>query len=96
MRNKPKEPPKKPAAAPFFLPTIPGLETKFAPLEEEKKKEDMSGHTISGSLLPLTTFGSLIQKAETEDECEYIRQTCEHAKIYFNSDLIVIGTMVIS
>eukprot|EP00795_Rhopilema_esculentum_P000788 gene788-10517_t len=28
-RNKPKEPPQKPKAAPFFLPTIPGLEPKF-------------------------------------------------------------------
>lgn len=25
-RNKPIEPPKKPAQAPFFLPTVPGLE----------------------------------------------------------------------
>lgn len=25
-RNRPIEPPTKPAAAPFFLPTIPGLE----------------------------------------------------------------------
>ena len=29
MRNKPKEPPKKPKSAPFFLPTVAGLETKF-------------------------------------------------------------------
>jgi len=29
QRNKPKQPPKKPKAAPFFLPTIAGLETKF-------------------------------------------------------------------
>jgi U3 small nucleolar RNA-associated protein 21 len=28
-RNKPKEPPKAPAAAPFFLPTVAGLETRF-------------------------------------------------------------------
>ena len=25
-RNKPIEPPKKPAQAPFFLPTVPGLD----------------------------------------------------------------------
>ena len=25
-KNKPKAPPKKPKAAPFFLPTVPGLE----------------------------------------------------------------------
>eukprot|EP00118_Oscarella_pearsei_P001965 m.9054 g.9054 ORF g.9054 m.9054 type:complete len:895 (+) comp21044_c0_seq2:11-2695(+) len=29
-RNKPKDPPKAPKAAPFFLPTVPGLELKFS------------------------------------------------------------------
>jgi U3 small nucleolar RNA-associated protein 21 len=29
-RNKPKDPPKVPKAAPFFLPTVPGLHFKFA------------------------------------------------------------------
>jgi U3 small nucleolar RNA-associated protein 21 len=41
QRNKPKEPPKAPEKAPFFLPTLPGVETRFAvekPKEEEKKK----------------------------------------------------------
>ena len=38
MRNKPKEPPKVPKAAPFFLPTIPGLQPKFA--APEKGDED--------------------------------------------------------
>lgn len=28
-RNKPKEPPKAPEQAPFFLPTLPGTETRF-------------------------------------------------------------------
>uniref|UniRef100_A0A6Q2YLZ8 Small-subunit processome Utp21 domain-containing protein n=1 Tax=Esox lucius TaxID=8010 RepID=A0A6Q2YLZ8_ESOLU len=32
-RNKPKEPPKVPKAAPFFMPTIPGLIPQFAPPE---------------------------------------------------------------
>jgi U3 small nucleolar RNA-associated protein 21 len=31
-RNKPKAPPKKPKAAPFFLPTIPGLEERYVDL----------------------------------------------------------------
>ena len=29
QRNKPKEPPKAPKSAPFFLPTVPGVEFKF-------------------------------------------------------------------
>ncbi|KAI0320117.1 Utp21-domain-containing protein [Amylostereum chailletii] len=35
QRNKPKEPPKPPEQAPFFLPTLPGVEQRFA--TEEKK-----------------------------------------------------------
>ncbi|KAJ7444932.1 Utp21 specific WD40 associated putative domain-containing protein [Mycena latifolia] len=38
QRNKPKEPPKAPEQAPFFLPTLPGVEPRFAP--EQKKLED--------------------------------------------------------
>ena len=40
-RNKPKQPPKVPKAAPFFLPTIPGLEPKFAIPEEKEKVRDI-------------------------------------------------------
>ncbi|KZT09652.1 Utp21-domain-containing protein [Laetiporus sulphureus 93-53] len=35
QRNKPKEPPKEPERAPFFLPTLPGLEPRFAIEEKE-------------------------------------------------------------
>ncbi|PPQ86912.1 hypothetical protein CVT25_009798 [Psilocybe cyanescens] len=61
QRNKPKEPPKAPEQAPFFLPTLPGVETRFAPQSQdaaasaaaEKKKptrrldQIMSGGTES-------------------------------------------------
>jgi U3 small nucleolar RNA-associated protein 21 len=43
QRNKPKEPPKKPEHAPFFLPTLPGVEHRFA--TEEKKQETQEKHT---------------------------------------------------
>ena len=29
LRNKPREPPKRPRSAPFFLPTVAGLEPEF-------------------------------------------------------------------
>ena len=29
QRNKPKEPPKVPKSAPFFLPTVPGVDFQF-------------------------------------------------------------------
>ncbi|XP_048757531.1 WD repeat-containing protein 36-like [Ostrea edulis] len=56
MRNKPKEPPKVPKAAPFFLPTIPGLQPKFAApgdtVETGKKKSevDLSRFNALGEL----------------------------------------------
>lgn len=34
-RNKPKEPPKAPERAPFFLPTLPGVEHRFAVEEKQ-------------------------------------------------------------
>lgn len=39
-RNKPKEPPKKPKAAPFFIPTISGLETTFDLSKSNAEEED--------------------------------------------------------
>merc|ERR1711860_222308 len=42
QRNKPKRPPRVPKAAPFFLPTVPGLQPKFAPVEEEPSEEARS------------------------------------------------------
>ena len=39
-RNKPKDPPRKPKSAPFFLPTVAGLAPKFElPQEEEEDKK---------------------------------------------------------
>jgi len=39
QRNKPKEPPKAPEQAPFFLPTLPGVESRFVvePKDDGKK-----------------------------------------------------------
>ncbi|XP_038068036.1 WD repeat-containing protein 36-like [Patiria miniata] len=39
QRNKPKEPPKVPKSAPFFLPTIAGLTPKFAALQDDDDKD---------------------------------------------------------
>ncbi|KAF8350478.1 Utp21 specific WD40 associated putative domain-containing protein [Amanita rubescens] len=40
QRNKPKEPPKAPEKAPFFLPTLPGVETRFAVEATETQKAE--------------------------------------------------------
>ena len=39
QRNKPKEPPKQPEKAPFFLPTLPGVEHRFAPDQQQHKAQ---------------------------------------------------------
>lgn len=65
-RNKPKQPPKAPKAAPFFLPTIPSLELKF----------DLQPETIAPTtkllapktLSTLSQFGQLLKNTiETND-----------------------------
>lgn len=40
-RNKPKEPPKVPKAAPFFIPTVPGLVPQFA-LPDKSSEEQVN------------------------------------------------------
>ncbi|XP_074642621.1 WD repeat-containing protein 36-like [Tubulanus polymorphus] len=61
-RNKPKEPPKVPKAAPFFIPTIPGLQPKFD-IQENEEKEKFESKVISSSLLSYTAFGKLVEKS---------------------------------
>ncbi|KAK9504785.1 hypothetical protein O3M35_008971 [Rhynocoris fuscipes] len=69
-RNKPKEP-VTPQAAPFFLPTIPGLELKFDlnrdPTEEERLK------TISlDALSSCTTFAQLLAESVKSNDYNLI------------------------
>ena len=42
QRNKPKEPPKQPEKAPFFLPTLPGIEHRFAVDRQQQKVQEDS------------------------------------------------------
>eukprot|EP00117_Sycon_ciliatum_P046757 scpid15153/ scgid33462/ WD repeat-containing protein 36; T-cell activation WD repeat-containing protein len=56
-RNKPKEPPKKPEAAPFFLPTVSGLETTFDLSAVQAREDEESSRVISFTgLQPTTPF----------------------------------------
>uniref|UniRef100_A0A4W3JGH9 WD repeat domain 36 n=1 Tax=Callorhinchus milii TaxID=7868 RepID=A0A4W3JGH9_CALMI len=41
-RNKPKEPPKVPKSAPFFIPTVPGLVPRFASMDESTAQDQVS------------------------------------------------------
>ncbi|XP_072549023.1 WD repeat-containing protein 36 [Salminus brasiliensis] len=53
-RNKPKEPPKVPKAAPFFIPTIPGLVPQFAHIETPS--EEQSKVVNLGALAQKSSF----------------------------------------
>ncbi|ESO94510.1 hypothetical protein LOTGIDRAFT_215492 [Lottia gigantea] len=70
-RNKPKEPPKKGKAAPFFLKTIAGITPTFDINEENKDDKDDS-HLLKGRLLPLSDIGLSLSKAKTNSDYETI------------------------
>merc|ERR1719394_1488204 len=64
MKNKPKAAPKKPKAAPFFLPTIPGLTTQFDLSAVEKATEE---NTMKAPVaISFTKFGAALSQAESE------------------------------
>lgn len=71
QRNKPKEPPKAPKAAPFFLPTISSLEFQFDLSDADKDKQ--SKLLIPESFSNLTVFGKSLEKTiDTNDFSECI------------------------
>ncbi|KAF7796706.1 hypothetical protein EIP86_007889 [Pleurotus ostreatoroseus] len=67
QRNKPKEPPKPPEKAPFFLPTLPGVEHRFdvAQAEEEKKSKKSTRRLEKAAASSESVF---YQKLTAEDE----------------------------
>jgi U3 small nucleolar RNA-associated protein 21 len=65
-KNKPKAPPKKPKAAPFFLPTVPGLEPQFL-LEKVVGEE---ADRFLSNISDLTEFGKALGQAESEQDFE--------------------------
>ena len=71
-RNKPKEPPKAPERAPFFLPTLPGVEHRFA-VEENKKGSEKEVKERRIDKLHASRESVFVQKMfkDDEDDCEY-------------------------
>ncbi|CAG2174545.1 unnamed protein product, partial [Oppiella nova] len=71
-RNKPKEPVHKPENAPFFLPTVAGLEPKFAieDKDDDKNKDKQIDSHIVDKLKPISMFGKLIITCH-ENESNY-------------------------
>uniref|UniRef100_A0A1I8NQ29 Uncharacterized protein n=1 Tax=Stomoxys calcitrans TaxID=35570 RepID=A0A1I8NQ29_STOCA len=77
-RNKPKAPPKVPKQAPFFLPTVAGLDMKFDVTQEKANNELESKIFKSSTLNNLTTFGNLLEETAANGEFErsvsYLKQ----------------------
>ncbi|KAI0333500.1 Utp21-domain-containing protein [Cubamyces sp. BRFM 1775] len=73
QRNKPKEPPKAPEKAPFFLPTLPGVEPRFAleqkQAEEKKKKETKRLQRAAGSSESI--FFKKLSEAHAAESSDY-------------------------
>merc|ERR1719383_994256 len=72
-KNKPKQPPKKPKAAPFFLPTIPGLEQQFLVEKEEEKDEGLDRFLVD--ITSFTEFGKALGQASTAEDFKEMYKT---------------------
>ena len=75
QRNKPVEPPKQPKQAPFFLPTLPGLQPKFIPAadDEDIPLTESAGSRIVnlGKLQPLTEFQKCLERCGSAKQCRW-------------------------
>ncbi|KAI0086197.1 Utp21-domain-containing protein [Irpex rosettiformis] len=70
QRNKPKEPPKPPEQAPFFLPTLPGVEHRFDVTSAQGQRKEEAAKKKETRRLENAAAGSesvLMQKLRAED-----------------------------
>ncbi|CAG9861245.1 unnamed protein product [Phyllotreta striolata] len=70
-RNKPKEPPRAPKAAPFFLPTVSSLNNIQFDIQPES--EDQSKLIAPVTFVNLTEFGKLLQRRNYEVAMEKLK-----------------------
>ena len=73
QRNKPKEAPKAPEQAPFFLPTLPGVDTRFAPEVKEPQKETKSTRRLEKAKMGVESiFAQKLAAEESTGDCELV------------------------
>lgn len=75
-RNKPKEPPKAPKAAPFFLPTQPGLVPKFVAADEEMPENEGTQSKLiqMKKLQPKSTFEKKLTECASSNQYDSLMQ----------------------
>jgi U3 small nucleolar RNA-associated protein 21 len=66
QRNKPKQPPSKPKSAPFFLPTVAGLEPKFKIPDEDTTQTNEGSRILATSRKLMSDFGRQLEKSRTD------------------------------
>ncbi|KZT61545.1 Utp21-domain-containing protein [Calocera cornea HHB12733] len=70
QRNKPKEPPKPPEKAPFFLPTLPGTEQRFA-LDEQAPETTRGKRRLTSGLVTAVESEFVRRLEEEQKDGEY-------------------------
>ncbi|KIK30971.1 hypothetical protein PISMIDRAFT_127201 [Pisolithus microcarpus 441] len=76
QRNKPKEPPKKPEQAPFFLPTLPGVEHRFAIDQKQSDATDKKTRFDKAMAKSKSIFEKKLaglDKGQLDDLFDYIK-----------------------
>ena len=84
QRNKPKEPPKQPEKAPFFLPTLPGVEHRFAVTQTDDtqdQKKNTTKRLESGATQADSTFLRKLVSEDPEGDCKFIIYSYHLGKI---------------
>lgn len=74
QRNKPKEAPKEPEKAPFFLPSLPGVESRFA-IQDTQKQDAQKGKKQTKRLQKAagsseSVFHRNLTAADADGDCE--------------------------
>lgn len=71
QRNKPKEPPKAPEKAPFFLPTLPGVESRFAVELKDDAQPKIPTRRLERTVTASeSTFIKTLANDDAEGDCE--------------------------
>ncbi len=72
QRNKPKEAPKAPEKAPFFLPTLPGVEHRFAITQKDAqgpKKKEVGKRLEAGASQAESVFYKKLVSEDPDGDC---------------------------